>query len=607
MIRSTPRSPRTWGTSVGFGHCPESFGRVDGFSGPWHDLDAEGAPREPFDCVVVAVRTLRDLRVLVPMRGLLPSAGRIRVVLAETSLWAPPPTPVPGQSDAWARLADLRVTRTATGWHLDASFTEPVAAGEVVASVARGLLGTGRQPGQPVIGLAGEYAGEWRPGDADAAPADRALRTPERRDAPGCDLLLRLDGERADVRAGGPHLNLGRDRVDPGALPPVDEAVVNPIGFRRHPTGSVATLGSGPAVICGSDVLVRLGPRGELTDVEVARLRDVRGVVIPPAGEGGPATARAAARIVAGLAAAGVPVIARPDAERDAALGPELAQAVAAVCEEDLATDQRREEIAIRLRRIALRVHGAVPRWRAVASSAGLPVPPEPLVSVLLCTRRPEMIPFAIEQMEGQRGVRLELVVGLHGLPVAAVPATDLPVTVVEAPGGLPFGSVLNRMAAVASGTFLAKVDDDDWYGPDHLADLLLAQRYSGADLVGSAPEFVYLEPLDVTIRRRVGTERFAPFVAGGTMVITRAMFDAVGGFRPIPRTVDGQLLDAVRAAGGRIYRSHGFNYLLRRRNAREHTWQPPVQSFLTSYEEQWRGLVFNALMERTPAYGRRG
>jgi hypothetical protein len=192
-------------------------------------------------------------------------------------------------------------------------------------------------------------------------------------------------------------------------------------------------------------------------------------------------------------------------------------------------------------------------------------------------------------------------------VPAGSVPATDLPVTVVEAPAGLPFGAVLNRMAAVASGTFLAKVDDDDWYGPDHLADLLLAQLYSGADLVGSAPEFVYLEPLDVTIRRRVGTERFAPFVAGGTILIARAMFDAVGGFRPIPRTVDGQLLEAVQVAGGRIYRSHGFNYVLRRRNARRHTWQPPVQSFLTSYEEQWRGLVFNALMEHAPAYGRQG
>jgi hypothetical protein len=424
LFRSAPRSPRTWGTSAGFGHCPDSLGRVvDGFSGPWHALDVAGAPRESFDCVVVAVRTLSDLRRIVPMHGLLPSTGRVRVVLAEVPPWAARPMPVPGQSDAWQHLADLRVTRTATGWHLDASFTEPVAAGEVVASVARGLLGTGRHASQPVIGLAGDHADEWRPGDANATPADLTLSR-ERRDAPGCDLLLRLDGDRAEVGAGGAHIawETDGDHADAGALPPVDEAVVNPIGFRRHPRGPLAALEPGFAVTSGSDVLVRLGPRGELTDAEVACLRDVRGVMIPSFDGEGPAAAgttgatmgtaagtaaRTVARIVAGLAAAGV--------------------------------------------------------------------------------------------------------------PAGSVPATDLPVTVVEAPAGLPFGAVLNRMAAVASGTFLAKVDDDDWYGPDHLADLLLAQLYSGADLVGSAPEFVYLEPLDVTIRRRVGTERFAPFVAGGT------------------------------------------------------------------------------------------
>jgi len=315
VVRSASRAPRTWGTSAGFGHCPEWLGRVvDGFSGPWHVLDAAGAPREPYDCVVVAIRTLSDLRRVVPMHRLLPSAGRVRVALTEVPPWATAPIPVSGQSDAWRHLADLRITRTTSGWHLDAAFAEPVAAGEVIASVARGLLGTGRHMSQPVIGLAGDHADEWRPGDANATPVELTLPPPERRDAPGCDLLLRLDrdrdrdrdegrdGGRAEVRAGGAHIDLGagRDHADPGPLPPVDEAVINPIGFKRHPTGPLAVLGPDFAVTGGSDVLVRLGPRGELTDVEVARLRGVRGVVIPSCDGAGPAPIRMAARAAAG-------------------------------------------------------------------------------------------------------------------------------------------------------------------------------------------------------------------------------------------------------------------------------------------------------------------
>ena len=43
---------------------------------------------------------------------------------------------------------------------------------------------------------------------------------------------------------------------------------------------------------------------------------------------------------------------------------------------------------------------------------------------------------------------------------------------------------------------------------------------------------------------------------------------------------VDAQLLAAVRAAGGAIYRTHGLGYLLRR-NATGHTWQVDLDYLL--------------------------
>ncbi|KAA9381766.1 glycosyl transferase family 2 [Microbispora cellulosiformans] len=651
MRRTATRS--AWGTWIGFESCPSLLGRlVEGFSGPWTPLEdlpvpapaQETAPvretglvpetahsREtgPVEkpalsweaavaetasvletgcvletasvletgCVVLAARSPADLRRAVPLRALLPRAPRVRIAVADVPPWAGRPLPATGQASCWRLLTGLRVARRGRGWHLDAAFSEPVAAGEILAHVAYGLFGTAGTT-TPVAGLAGMGAAEWRPGDANAtlAPADGPV--PDRRDAPGCDLRVRAGASR---------------------VPPVDEAVVNPIGFRPHPEEGVAELvphRDGFALTCGSTTLVRLPPSGRVTDVDVARLRDIRGVAVPTsaglasAGSAAAGFASAApmfagsapvvARVVAALAAAGVPVLAEPDPARDEALGSALAAVLATVTTEALACDLRREEISIRLRRTALREHGSAACWRRLAAEAGLSAPPPPRVSILLCTRRPEMLPFALEQMERQRGVTAELIVGLHGFTAreAPLPRTSLPVTVIEAPGTTPFGEVLNRMAAAASGSYLAKVDDDDWYGPDHLADLLLARLYSGADLVGSAAEFVYLEQLDVTIRRCIGTERFAPLVAGGTMLVTRAAFEAAGGFRPLPRTVDGQLLQAVETAGGRIYRTHGFGYLLRRRSAYGHTWRQPVQSFLASYQEQWRGLVFNGLMK---------
>lgn len=620
--RAATRDTRMWGACVGFESCPELLEQlVKGFSGPWMQLDAwldgtahdaaagtrvadamDDEQAEPYGCVIIAARTLADMRRAVTLRTLPPRAPRVRIVVVRIPPWALRSLPVAAHGADWQHLIDLRVRRRARGWHVDARFDRPVSGGEVLVQVAHGLFGPHRGPAQPVIGLAGPGAARWRPGDPNATLSPPRGPVPGRRDAPGCDLLLRVAGAGAPRWTGGEVRLVTRlleeSRARPDLIPPVDEAVINPIGFRSDPSLPLAALvehGPGLAVRCGAETLVRLPPAGDVTDAEITRLRDVRGVAVP-ALRGRPLVA---ARVVAALAAAGIPVVTEPDPARDAALGPDLAAAVAAVTPARLSSDLHREEISIMLRRCALRVHGAVPRWREIISSAGLPAQPEPSISILLCTRRPEMIPFALEQLRRQRGVRAELIVGLHGLPSREIvmESGPFPVTVVEAPSTVPFGEVLNRMAAVASGSFLAKVDDDDYYGPHHLADLLLAQRYSGADLVGSAAEFVYLEPINVTIRRPIETERFAPLVAGGTMLIGRAVFEAVGGFRPLPRTVDGQLLEAVRAVGGRVYRTHGFNYVLRRRAARGHTWRQPLPSFLGSYREQWRGLVFNELM----------
>jgi hypothetical protein len=224
-------------------------------------------------------------------------------------------------------------------------------------------------------------------------------------------------------------------------------------------------------------------------------------------------------------------------------------------------------------------------------------------VTVVLASRRPHHVPEALAQIARQRHVEVQVVLALHGFTAdlvrPAVRAFPLPITVIEADAATVFGEVLAQAAARADAGLIAKWDDDDWYGPEHLADLLMARLYSGADVVGTAAEFFYLEPLDVTIRRTdYKSEVWSDHVAGGTILLGRDTLAEAGGFQPLPKGVDSALLKTIHGAGGRIYRTHGLGYMLRRSSAAEHTWQLPLAHFLRVATNQWRGFRPSRIME---------
>lgn len=302
---------------------------------------------------------------------------------------------------------------------------------------------------------------------------------------------------------------------------------------------------------------------------------------------------RAALDGLVALACAGVPLTSEPSAAVPpwvpADLGELLADRAWLAVPRELGprcvADLRREEHSVRLRRLA-------PRPSLT-----------PTVSVVMSSMRPHLLGSALDQIARQRHVQVEVLLGLHGIeehPVArrAVEACAVPIHVVSAEAAVPFGALLNRAASHASGEYLAKWDDDDWYGPEHLSDLLLAKRASGADVVGTAAEFFYLEPLLTTIRRTsYKSEVWSDFVAGGTILLDR---DDFPGFEPLTRGVDAALLKARHAEGARIYRTHGLGYVLRRSLSEGHTWRLPLSHFLKVAHNQWRGFRPSLLMETT-------
>jgi hypothetical protein len=542
--------------------------------GPVLVLTADADLPEPVERPVSTLVVARDpaaLRRLATRLGQQPWSRVVALLLAES------PGVVPlAVRPGWASLAGLDARTTPAGGAVTiARFSSRVPTHEVLAALARACA-LPVTAGNDGVFTALAPGASVPPADVTAATSyDAEAKTPAEVWVGG-DPDLEL--EESPVTGRGPVVVAETGDL---AVGPVDEAVFNPHGFRQ----------------AWSEGVTDLDPARPLTSGLVRDLRDRQAVRVSwPADP----------RTVTGLAMSGVPLVADPPPEETrAALGSAVVEALTAPV--DLDDPLRREEHSVRLRRAALTDHSTL-AWRGrLAARAGARHAAYPSVSVVLATRRPDLLDFAVGQVAKQRlalpGAEVELVLAAHGWSPDAGRVAELlggraHQVLSFAPDAI-FGDVLRAATDAASGDVVVKMDDDDWYGPDVLGDLLLARRYSGATLVGMPAEFVYLQPIDTTVRRRGDSEEFGTFTAGGTTMIDRSVLRGIGGFRRVSAHVDLQLFGSVLAAGGTIYRTHGLGYALRR-TASGHTWETGLGYFLSrkSLVHQWRGFRPSQLLE---------
>jgi len=221
-----------------------------------------------------------------------------------------------------------------------------------------------------------------------------------------------------------------------------------------------------------------------------------------------------------------------------------------------------------------------------------------PSVSAVMVTHRPDHVESAVRQLSALRYPDLQVVLGIHGRRVDPAWAWDLlqdlpfPSTMVTIPGEATLGEALQACSDRAEGALVTKMDDDDVYGPEHIWDLVLARQYSGAHVVGKALDWIHLQTGQVTVfRPTYAAEKYARFVAGGTILISRADLAEVGGWRPVPKSVDRALLDRVLDDGGLVYRTHGLGYVYVR-HGHGHTASVEDDHFLTKASATVPGLV---------------
>ena len=224
-------------------------------------------------------------------------------------------------------------------------------------------------------------------------------------------------------------------------------------------------------------------------------------------------------------------------------------------------------------------------------------------IAVLMASRRPDDLRNALLDLRAQTLPTFEVHLGLHGFNLDAPLKSEITklqnrkvkVFVHNFDSTETLGSMLTSLAAGTRTKYVTKMDDDDFYGSEHLHDLLDCIIVRGCEVVGKAMNYIYLEPLDLTVRRANSTgvsafELFSDWVCGGTIMVERSAGEKAGWFGSGKSAVDTFLLQNVSRNGGKIWRTFGAGYIYRRRKG-DHTYGTNFAKYLNGSSEQWVGL----------------
>jgi len=210
-------------------------------------------------------------------------------------------------------------------------------------------------------------------------------------------------------------------------------------------------------------------------------------------------------------------------------------------------------------------------------------------ISALVSTNRPHQLDHVLSTLAAQQDIDLEVVVLTHGFEGSATVKENAQalgienLVTLEAPADVPLGACLNRLVAAASGDVVAKIDDDDLYGPHYLRDQLNALDYSGAEVVGKQAHHMYLESHDLTLVRFPDREhRYTDFVMGPTILTRRGVAQRFP-FAEVGRGEDTDFLRRITAEGLSIYSSDRFGFVQMRQGGHQHTWKPSSAELLAN------------------------
>lgn len=198
-------------------------------------------------------------------------------------------------------------------------------------------------------------------------------------------------------------------------------------------------------------------------------------------------------------------------------------------------------------------------------------------VSIITCTNRPKYIENVFENYHRQLHKDKELIIILNSnemnLRKYISKSKDFPdVSVFQVDEKKSLGYCLNYGIGKAKYSIIAKLDDDDYYGPKYLSQAIKALKY--ADVVGKYCTYVYFEDSKtLAIRNPKRENRYVYRIEGPTLVFRKEVFNKVK-FQDKSLGEDIQFCKDCLKKGINLYATDKHNYVyIRHSSSEKHAW----------------------------------
>lgn len=223
-----------------------------------------------------------------------------------------------------------------------------------------------------------------------------------------------------------------------------------------------------------------------------------------------------------------------------------------------------------------------------------LPDAPPAVVSVLCCTRRPVHLELLFENFARQSYSPKELVLVLHGegFPsekeiLGRLETLGFSSKLLRAPQEWSLGRCLQAGSDLASGSYIARFDDDDYYGPGYLEHMVAYLEDSQAGMVGKNSFPILFSQSQRSLLYKPGREnQFTLLESGATMLYRRQILH-LG-----PSWPDRSMAEDIGLASSCWIRAipqlavDPFDYVCRRGSVDQHAWKIGEDQLRKNYPE---------------------